>query len=1129
VNLGITVRALGDLPRARALQEQALESFSRTHPESQPDLQIARCQLGITLRGLGDLPGARRLQEAAVEGISKIVPEDHGMLLWARSSLADTLRELGDLAKARELQESVLAVRERTLREDDLSLLAGRLNLSATLYELGDLRAARALQERVLEAYVRILPEDHPDRLAAQGNLANTLKALGDFRGALAIEELALAVRSRILPPDHPDLAFAKGNLAMTLKGLGDLHRAKQLEEEVLALRTRDFPEDHPHLQIARTNLSLTRRALGDLVGARELQEKVLEVSARTLPADHPGLQSARSNLAATLETLGELPAARALAERALEVQLRTLPADHPELQRTRVTLANVLSDLGDLHAARALQEQVLEVWSRTLPEDHSDLQGARGILGVTLYKLGDFEAARALQEKALEVYERIFPEDHPDLQILRGNLALTLRKMGDFRGSRELSERVLAVHERTLPPGHPFIQAARQNVAITLEDLGEFRLARELHESALEELERAFPGGRPGVGCYRHNLASALARTLDAANLQPLAAEFSRGLRAAVADAVVSGSSREAEERLANESKHVALSLSYSGWLASRGAEDSGAEDALALVEMTRGAGIAAAALRAALRGDPEARSSFERAARASNEIARIARAAAGGDALAEAVRERDDAQRAVAALLSTRKEIASLFVEPRPEALARRLGPDGAAIGYWRYPRTTWVEGGEGEAREAQEERLLAHVVRGDGSFSRVELGPIGPIERAVTAWRASLGASEESVALARGVSASVPGVRGDDAERRGRDLAALVFDPLRGPLGNAKRLVCALDDVLHLVPLDALPAEEASGTGGQPARLGDRFAIETRVSLAELLGRPAMTAGERDLLVLGGVDYGAAPATDAATALESQELPSRGQRGPAILRGGAWSAGFVDLPATDEEARSIAREFSHRGGDGEARLFAGADATRQNLLEFAPRSRFLHIATHGWFAPESIPSWKGEEPLDRHADLGSRLSGAEQIRGMSPMLLCGLALAGANVPEDDLGRASGLVTAEELSALDLTHCELAVLSACDTNVGERRAGQGVASLQQALQMAGARSVITSLWKVPDEATRELMTDFYRRIWVGKESKRQALWEAKRKLREAVDETGRSLYSTRDWAAWVLTGDPE
>jgi CHAT domain-containing protein len=142
---------------------------------------------------------------------------------------------------------------------------------------------------------------------------------------------------------------------------------------------------------------------------------------------------------------------------------------------------------------------------------------------------------------------------------------------------------------------------------------------------------------------------------------------------------------------------------------------------------------------------------------------------------------------------------------------------------------------------------------------------------------------------------------------------------------------------------------------------------------------------------------------------------------------------------------------------------------------------------------------------------------------------MLLCGLAFAGANLPEDAAGRAPGLITADELSTLDLSNCELAVLSACDTSVGERRAGQGVASLQTALQMAGARSVITSLWRVPDEATKELMLDFYRRLWVEKKPKWQALWEAKTMMRHAKDERGAPKYSTRDWAAWVLSGEPD
>lgn len=207
----------------------------------------------------------------------------------------------------------------------------------------------------------------------------------------------------------------------------------------------------------------------------------------------------------------------------------------------------------------------------------------------------------------------------------------------------------------------------------------------------------------------------------------------------------------------------------------------------------------------------------------------------------------------------------------------------------------------------------------------------------------------------------------------------------------------------------------------------------------------------------------------------------------------------------------------------------VLLGDEASRESLVELAPRARWLHLATHGWFAPESVISWADSLPLDAKAGLGLSMSRREQVRGTAPMLLCGLALSGANLPPDELGRVPGLLTAEELATLDLSGCELAVLSACDTNVGVHRAGQGVASLQKALQMAGARSVITSLWKVPDEATKELMVDFYRRIWVQKKPKARALWEAKMRLRDARDERGLLRYRTRDWAAWVLTGDPD
>src|SRR5262249_41641763 len=169
----------------------------------------------------------------------------------------------------------------------------------------------------------------------------------------------------------------------------------------------------------------------------------------------------------------------------------------------------------------------------------------------------------------------------------------------------------------------------------------------------------------------------------------------------------------------------------------------------------------------------------------------------------------------------------------------------------------------------------------------------------------------------------------------------------------------------------------------------------------------------------------------------------------------------------------------------------------ATKARLASAVAGVRYLHLATHGWFAPEPLDALR-----DANVD-GPRFGAADQVRSFAPETLCGLALAGANRGRDAVGRVPGILTAEELASFDLGNCELAVLSACETNVGIRRAGQGIQSLQTALHAAGARTAITSLWKVDDAATCRFFELFYTKLWKDKLGKADALWQAKMAVR--------------------------
>jgi CHAT domain-containing protein len=179
------------------------------------------------------------------------------------------------------------------------------------------------------------------------------------------------------------------------------------------------------------------------------------------------------------------------------------------------------------------------------------------------------------------------------------------------------------------------------------------------------------------------------------------------------------------------------------------------------------------------------------------------------------------------------------------------------------------------------------------------------------------------------------------------------------------------------------------------------------------------------------------------------------------------------FAPLSATAVEGRAIKELFP------EATLFTGQHASKA-AIQRAEAPRVLHIASHGFFL---------REPASGGSPSPSAAVGTRGIRPTAdvenPLLRSGLALAGANLtrdPSDD-----GILTALEASGLNLWGTKLVTLSACDTGVGEVRNGEGVYGLRRAFVLAGAETLVMSLWPVSDYMTREMMTAYYTGLRAG------------------------------------------
>lgn len=931
---------------------------------------------------------------------------------------------------------------------------------------------ALAAAEKALAIRETLYGADHPLVAESLATLAPIVRARDDYVTMRRLHERALAIRERHLGPEHPDTALSLNGVGVALRIEGDYAGARRLYERGLAILEKSRGPEHPQTLMLLANLAEVRLHMGEYEETRPLVERVLAGRVKALGAAHPDVAESWLALGGWFYVAGDYAEARRHGEKGLAIARRAFGSTHPRLAQYLGSLALTLQGLNDHDGAIRLLEEALEIEENRLGRHHTNVASLLQNLGVGYRTKGDLKRAAALTESALAIRREILSPDHTHVSESLYHLALLREATGDRAAARRLVEEAQRINEKRFGIDHPYHAEVLWLLARVAAEGGDARRAGLLCRRVLATAERRLGPRHPQtaealVQLARHRLAAGERQAaLDAAlRAERIAREHFR--------AVARGLSER--EALRFESLRAAgLDLAFTVAADGRGGPRPAAEAVRIWDQTIRSRALVLDELAsrhrpAAGSGDPAAASLAGELRQSQARLARIlvqAHAEGSPDAararLDAAWEETERAERALAATsASWRRE--SARGEIGFAEVARAL-PEGAGLlAYARYRRHRTNDDGS-------EAAYAALVLRSAGSDPvLVPLGPAEPIDRMASAWREAVATPPSLPTVASAGEA--------EARRLGSRLRRAVWDPVAPALRGARLLFIVPDGALHLVNFAALPA--AGGDAGAPGR----YLIEEEPLLHLLSAERDLVReeGPRDrrgpLLALGGADFDgpAAPTgDDSAVAPVAVGRDALVYRGPVTNCESFRALRFPPLPAAETEIEEIAALWESRPAEDGAPPRRALRLTRRRASEeafkrTAPASRVLHLATHGFVLAEDCAP-PGEAPHE------------------SPLLLAGLALAGANHREPDGGQDAdgasgedGILTAEEIGALDLRNVEWAVLSACETGVGPIRSGEGVLGLRRAFEVAGAGSLILSLFKVDDATTRAWMKGLY------------------------------------------------
>lgn len=823
-------------------------------------------------------------------------------------------------------------------------------------------------------------------------------------------------------------------------------------------------------------------------------------------------------------------------AEEALRIfELHYGPND-PRRFRPLQTMGDILMDKGLLEDARSVIEESLAVLDGVDPLNEHEYANMLNKLGGVCFRLGDFYKAEDYFSRSFNIRNRIFRERGNYVAASLNNLGIIRMKLGDYENALSFLHRSLDLRIEYYGNDHFEVGQTRNNLARVLLELGRLKQAHDYAIAAIENYEISLPAAHWDLADALSTLAEIEIRSGNLA----AASQFAQrvvdirqtslgGRHPYVADALyllarvhVLAGNFEIAFSLAEMSENVSLTH-LKNMLRSL----SERQALLYARDRVRGVDLMLASLHSSS-PDSSVVKTWEAVMRQRTLV------------LSEVI-----ARKRLTLLGPKQRQTAEDLAALRQQYIYQVLhGPGPLGLEVFESELNKIQESIERKERvlaisEANQLRDLRQTPPTLSEVqSRLDTGTAliaytsylapqkdGTLERRYTAFvledrctaplLCNLGSSElvDSLILAwrnvvENVRGGFGGLSGQEAECRkiGGELSQVIWDPIESHLKHHDSVFLVPDGTLFLLSFAALPTDDT------------RYLQDSGPVIRYLSQEADILSGLRDrdqgegIMILGGAEYG----TIEVAPLSRDSLSTSNMHADNPWFDCITEFPFPPLPGSLREVRYIEnlwRDVASRRSDAylPPQLVTGNSATEMAFREIAPGKRVLHLSVHGFFCGS----------IDPHgADIDDRVD--------NPMVQSGLAFAEANFwGSAHTSDNDGLLTAEEISLLDLSSVDLVVLNGCNTGLGQIDVSEGVLGLRWAFSAAGAGGLIFSLWPVRDDVASEWMQGLYLNLLSSGSFNQESVWLSGGEILAKRRSSGLSTHPFF-WAGFVATEKP-